>query len=113
MPLKVKFAVEKMRNKQKKIWRNKDRLYKYEEKDDVKVMEDPPQKTLPKEPRSPTPPLRTRGPFKPLVLSDTDFSAALVLLDELERQPEPEIKWWNNKIIRDEYDLDDSDSWFD
>ena len=35
MPLKVKFAVEKMRNKQKKIWRNKDRLYKYEEKDDV------------------------------------------------------------------------------
>jgi len=107
---KVKFVEEKMLNKQKKIWRSKDRLYKYEEKDDAKVMEDPPQTRkeirTPRTPSPPmTPPSSTRGPFAPLKLEH--------YIGEPEPEPEPEIKWWNNKIIRDEYDFEDTDSWFD
>jgi hypothetical protein len=39
----VKFVEEKENNKNKKMHRSKERNTKYEEKDDTKVIEDPPQ----------------------------------------------------------------------
>jgi len=45
----VKFVEEKESNKNKKMQRSKQRNTKYEEKDDTKVMEDPPQHETPKE----------------------------------------------------------------
>lgn len=45
----VKFVEEKENTKNKKMHRSKERNNKYEEKDDTKVIEDPPQHETPKE----------------------------------------------------------------
>jgi hypothetical protein len=129
---KVKFAEEKMMNKRKKIWRNKDRQYKYEE-EEAKVYEEPQMETPkefeesvahykrccnPKDPlyQAPTETLKASvsawKPFTPLKI--IDYLPCVIYEWEPEPEPEPQIKWWNNKVIRDEYDLeDDNDGWFD
>jgi len=144
----VKFAQEKKLNRMKNIWRNRDRLHKYEDTDDTKVIEDPrAQDNFEKDfehwkrcrdPKDPLyqPPPRTLitqkprgwGAFKPLKTGDLyekprtywDGESHLVwgwdqdiddfgLVVALEK--EPLVKWWNNKIVRDEYDMEDD--WFD
>ena len=126
----VKFAEQKNLNKQKKIWRNKDRQYKYEE-EESKVYEEPPMETPkefeesvahykrccnPKDPlyQAPIQSLKAKvsawKPFTPLKIMH--YLPCIIYEPEPE-EPEPQIKWWNNKVIRDEYDFEDGDGWFD
>jgi len=107
----VKFVEEKENNKNKKMHRSKERNTKYEEKDDTKVIEDPPQhETLkeledfalykrtcnPKDPLYQAPPVRFK-PIKETVELEVDIMQPSV------HYAEGEGEGWES----------DCDGWFD